>query len=39
MDRLAEPSEIAPLAVFLASGASSCTTGSTVVIDGGYTSW
>ena len=39
MGRLAEPAEIAPLAVFLASDASSFMTGSTVVIDGGYTAW
>jgi gluconate 5-dehydrogenase len=39
MGRLGEPSEIGPLAVFLASDASSFMTGATVVIDGGYTLW
>ncbi len=37
MGRLANPEEIAPLALFLASDASSFMTGSVVVIDGGYT--
>ena len=37
--RPGEPEELAPLAVFLAAEASSYVTGSTVVIDGGYTAW
>jgi NAD(P)-dependent dehydrogenase (short-subunit alcohol dehydrogenase family) len=38
MGRPGAPEELAPLAVFLASDASSYMTGSTVVIDGGYSS-
>ena len=39
MGRLGEPVEVASVAVFLASSASSFMTGSNVVVDGGYTSW
>jgi gluconate 5-dehydrogenase len=39
MGRLGEPDEIGPLAVYLASDASSYMTGATIVIDGGYTLW
>ncbi len=39
MGRLGEPDELAPLAVYLASEASSYMTGATLVIDGGYTVW
>jgi NAD(P)-dependent dehydrogenase (short-subunit alcohol dehydrogenase family) len=39
MGRLGEPAEVAAVAVFLASPASSFMTGSNVVVDGGYTSW
>ncbi|NLN16971.1 MAG: glucose 1-dehydrogenase [Firmicutes bacterium] len=39
MGRFAEPEEIGPLAVFLASPASSFITGHVVLIDGGYTIW
>ena len=38
MGRLGQPHELGPLAVYLASDASSYMTGSTVLIDGGYTS-
>ena len=39
MKRLAEPSEIASVALFLASESSSYCTGSVISVDGGYTSW
>jgi len=39
MGRLGNPEEIGPLAVFLASDASSYMTGSVVVMDGGKTLW
>jgi gluconate 5-dehydrogenase len=39
MGRLGEPDEIGPLALYLASDASSYMTGATVIIDGGYTVW
>ena len=39
LGRVAEPREIGPLAVYLASDASSFVTGSNVVIDGGFTVW
>ncbi len=39
MGRAGEPEEIAPLAVYLASPASSYITGGVFVIDGGYTLW
>jgi NAD(P)-dependent dehydrogenase (short-subunit alcohol dehydrogenase family) len=39
MGRLGQPSEIAPLALYLASDASSFMTGAVIVIDGGYTLW
>ncbi len=39
MGRLGEPEEIGPLAIYLASDASSYMTGSVIVIDGGYTLW
>ncbi|MGE3818409.1 MAG: SDR family NAD(P)-dependent oxidoreductase [Isosphaeraceae bacterium] len=39
MGRLGRPEELAPLAVYLASEASSYMTGATLVIDGGYLVW
>ncbi|GGJ87862.1 SDR family NAD(P)-dependent oxidoreductase [Deinococcus aquiradiocola] len=39
MGRLAEPAEIAPAVVYLASRAASFVTGHTLVVDGGYTAW
>jgi NAD(P)-dependent dehydrogenase (short-subunit alcohol dehydrogenase family) len=39
MGRLGSPDEIGPLALYLASDASSFMTGATLVIDGGYTIW
>jgi NAD(P)-dependent dehydrogenase (short-subunit alcohol dehydrogenase family) len=39
MGRLGKPREIAPLALYLASEASSFMTGAIIVIDGGYTLW
>ncbi len=39
MGRLGEPHELGPLALYLASEASSYMTGAVVFIDGGYTLW
>jgi NAD(P)-dependent dehydrogenase (short-subunit alcohol dehydrogenase family) len=39
MGRAGEPDELGPLAVYLASDASSFVTGAAYVIDGGYTVW
>jgi len=36
MARIAEPEEIAGIAIYLASDASSYTTGETIVVDGGF---
>lgn len=39
MGRMGDPQELGPLAVYLASEASSYMTGAVVTIDGGYTLW
>jgi NAD(P)-dependent dehydrogenase (short-subunit alcohol dehydrogenase family) len=39
MGRLGQPKEIAGIAVYLASDASSFMTGSIIILDGGYTLW
>jgi NAD(P)-dependent dehydrogenase (short-subunit alcohol dehydrogenase family) len=39
MARVGQPEEIASVALFLASDASSLMTGSIVLADGGYTCW
>lgn len=39
MKRPGTPEELSPVAVFLASEASSYVTGATIAVDGGYTLW
>ena len=39
MKRMGTPEEVASVALFLASDASSLLTGSIVIADGGYTCW
>jgi len=39
MGRVGRPEELGPLALYLASDASSFMTGSNILIDGGYTAW
>jgi NAD(P)-dependent dehydrogenase (short-subunit alcohol dehydrogenase family) len=39
MNRLGEPHELGGLAIYLASEASSFVTGSSFIVDGGYTIW
>ena len=39
MKRCGRPEELGPLALYLASDASSFMTGANILIDGGYTIW